>query len=82
MRQVLSQNAKTILLPNASHFLLQNATILLQTAAVITNCDVYYKCVNTQYKVNFLKPFSKCVVDSPQKKKGKEKEKELFEIIT
>ena len=50
--------------------------LLLQTATFIT------KCVNTQYKVNFLKPFSKCVVDSPQKKKGKEKEKELFEIIT
>ena len=31
------------LLQNASSFLLQNVTVLLQNAAVITNCDVYYK---------------------------------------
>ena len=31
------------LLQNASGFLLQNATVLLQNATVITKCDVYYK---------------------------------------
>ena len=31
------------LLQNASGFLLQNATILLQNATVITKCDVHYK---------------------------------------
>ena len=31
------------LLQNASGFLLQNATILLQNVTVITNWDVYYK---------------------------------------
>lgn len=59
MRQVLSQNAKTILLPNASHFLLQNATILLQTAAVITNCDVYYKMRQYTVQGKFFKTFFK-----------------------
>ena len=36
------------LLKNASGLLLQNATVSLQNAAVITNCDVYYKL--RQYK--------------------------------
>ena len=35
------------LLQNALGFLLQNATVLLQNAAAITNCDVFYKL--TQY---------------------------------
>ena len=42
MRQILLQNARAILLKNATS-LLQNASILLQNATVITNCDVYYK---------------------------------------
>ena len=32
-----------ILLQNASGFLLQNATVLLQNATVITKCDIYSK---------------------------------------
>ena len=57
MRQILLQNATAILLQNAREVyyqicqffyykmqqLLQNATILLQDATVITKCDVYYK---------------------------------------
>ena len=31
------------LLQNASGFLLQNATVLLQNVTVITKCNVYYK---------------------------------------
>ena len=31
------------LLPNASSFLLQNATVLLKNVKVITKCNVYYK---------------------------------------
>ena len=31
------------LLQNATGFLLQNVTVLLQNARVITKCDVYYK---------------------------------------
>ena len=57
MQQILLQNATAILLQNAREVyyqmcqffyykmqqLLQNATILLQDAAVVTKCDVYYK---------------------------------------
>ena len=57
MRQILLQNATAILLQNAPEVyykmrqlfyykmrqLLQNATILLQNARVITKCDLYYK---------------------------------------
>ena len=60
MRQILWQNATVVLLQNAtdvyynwfnaSGFLLQNATVLLQNVTVIANCndvirkcDVYYK---------------------------------------
>ena len=32
-----------ILLQNASGFLLQNATVLLQNATVIAKCDIYFK---------------------------------------
>ena len=39
MRQIFLQNATAILLQIASGFLLQNATVLLQNATVITNCD-------------------------------------------
>ena len=47
MRQKLLQNATAILLPNAtevvqknmSAFLLYNATVLLQNATAVTNCD-------------------------------------------
>ena len=47
MRQILLQNATTILLQNATEvyykmhqvFLLKNATVLLQNETVITNCD-------------------------------------------
>ena len=37
------------LLQNVSGFLLQNATVLLQNATIITKCDVYYKL--RQYNV-------------------------------
>ena len=57
MQQILLQNATAILLQNAREVyyqmcqffyckmqqLLQNATILLQDATVVTKCDVYYK---------------------------------------
>ena len=55
MQQILLQNAILLqkcdksLLQNASGFLLQNATILLQNGTVITKCDVYYKL--QQYSV-------------------------------
>ena len=49
MRQILLQYTTAILLQNGTEVyfkmrqLLQIATILLQNAAVITKCDVYYK---------------------------------------
>ena len=43
LRQILLQNAKKSLLQNAPGFLLKNATALLQNAAVITKCKIYYK---------------------------------------
>ena len=45
-------NCDRSLLQSASGFLLQNATVLLQNATVITNCDVYYKL--RQYKVESI----------------------------
>ena len=69
MRQILLQNATAILLQNATevyykmcqvfHYkmqqLLQIATVLLQNATVITNCDVYYKL--RQYSYTYLTSF-------------------------
>ena len=56
MRQILLQNATAILIllqtrQNASGFLLQNATVLLQNTTVITNCyDFIAKC-DSYYKM-------------------------------
>ena len=69
MRQILLQNATAILLQNATEVyykmhqvfyykmrqLLQIAMILLQNAAVITKCDVYYKL--QQYSINCFNNF-------------------------
>ena len=59
MRQMLSQNATTILLQNASgfllqnasRFLLQNATVLLQNGTVITNCDEFITKCDSYYNM-------------------------------
>ena len=59
MRQILLQNATTILfakcnrslLQNASGFLLKNATVLLQNATVITNCDDFVTKCDSNYKM-------------------------------
>ena len=48
MRQILLQNATTILLQNAT-VLFKNATVLLKNATVVTKCDGHYKL--RQYKV-------------------------------
>ena len=47
------------LLQNASDFLIQNATVLLQNATVITKCDVHYKLLqyNLRLNVEFIETF-------------------------
>ena len=69
MRQMLLQNATAILLQNATEVyykmrqvfyykmrqLLQNATILLQNATVITKCDIYYKLLRTLEAIEYVK---------------------------
>ena len=61
MRQILLQNARaillqnaTVLLQNASGFLLQNETVLLQNATVITKCDDFITKCDSYYKMQRL----------------------------
>ena len=63
MRQMLLQNVTAILLQNATEVyykmrqLLQNATILLQNATVITKCDIYYKLLRTLEAIEYVKKY-------------------------
>ena len=56
MRQILLQNTTAILLQqtlwrNASDFLLQNATVLLQNVIAITKCDDFVTKCGSYYKM-------------------------------
>ena len=48
MRKLFYYKMRQSLLQNASDFLLENATVLLQNATVITKYDVYYKLLQTE----------------------------------
>ena len=83
MRQILlSQNTNAILLQSGTKFyyqmrqvfLLQNATVLLQNVTVITKCDSLITN-KLQRLLQNAKCFSKCVIDSPPKKRNKRKRK-------
>ena len=54
MREILLQNVTIILLQNASGFLLQIATVLVQNATVITKCNDFATKSNSYYKMRHL----------------------------
>ena len=94
MRQILLQNATDIitkwdsyfiakcdrsLLQNTSGFLLQNETILLQNATVITKWDVYYKLCQYRHKYSF---FNKCICLVFLIKKADISLKQIFQALS
>ena len=54
MREILLQNVTIILLQNASGFLLQIATVLVQNATIITKCNDFVTKSNSYYKMRHL----------------------------
>ena len=54
IRQMLLQNATAILFSKCDRNLLQNATVLLQNATVITKCDDFMTKRGSYYKMQRL----------------------------